>query len=133
MDAMNTDTFTSTVGIGYHPQGLPVPQKADAAREDDNHAPATTPEGMIGEAAADPTTDLTSGTEVAADQDTVARTGTQAGIDTLPEDAHLTAAEPKADLHTDSTQVADHPHPTLGTALEADPHHAAQKHHQDVV
>ena len=94
MDAMNMDTSTDIAGIGYPPQALSAPWKADITLEDDNHAPDTqTTEGKIGEVVASQTSDHTPGIGAAAVQDTTAPTDMPVGTDTPQEDIYQITAE----------------------------------------
>ena len=84
---------------------------------------------MTEEAIVDPILGLTQGTEVRATQDIPVQTDTPAGTETPDEGTCPTTTEPTADHLTGSTQVTiDHQLPTLGTVLEADPHHAVVRH-----
>ena len=87
---------------------------------------------MTGEAAADPMLGYTRETEAQVAQDTPAQTGTPAGTETQDGDTHRTAAEPKANHPTDSSQVTidhrlhmpgiilgvNHPHTTMTSCID---------------
>ena len=128
MDATSMDTFTGTVGIGYHHQALSAHQKAGIAMGDDHHTPGTpTTDEMTEGAVAGPTLDITPGTEVQATQDTTAQIDTPVETDIPCEYTHQITTELRADHLIDIAQAAtDHQPPTPGTAQEAGHHHAVQ-------
>ena len=103
-------TFTGIVGIEYHLQEQLVHPKAGITMGNDYHAPDTQAiDMMTEEVVADLILGLIQETEVGATQDTPAQTDMPAGTETLDRGTRPTAAKPKANHLTGSTQVAiDH-------------------------
>ena len=135
MDAINVDTSTDIVGIGYHLQGPPTHQRTITTTGEDHRTPNTLQvDVMTGEAGADPMLGSTRETEVQVAQDIPAQTDTPAGTETQDGDTSLTATEPRATHPTDSDRaITDHRLHTPGITLGADHPHAAMINHIDVV
>ena len=135
MDATNVDTFTDTVGIGYHLQEQLAHLKTATTVEDDHHTPDT-PEinTVTEEAIAGLILGHTQEIEVQAAQDNPEQIGTPAGTETQDEGTCQTETKLKADHPTGSNQAAiDHQPPTPEITLEADHPHTAMRSCLDTV